>query len=169
MSTADRSFENLSPELRQRVLHARAVHDFFQSEIAPRLLASADERERFSAAPTQYLMSAGAPTLADLSIEHRASMDAVLAGPPPPVTGLQCWVCTKSYESVITTIIVVGILMTEVLFLALVTALAGPAVLAAAVLIFLIDAAGLSVGAVVVGPQIEALAMAICKKTGGCS
>ncbi len=43
------TFDDLSPQLKQSVLNARAVHDFFQSEIAPRLLSSPDERQRFAA------------------------------------------------------------------------------------------------------------------------
>jgi hypothetical protein len=173
MSPADPTFESLSPEFRQRALNAKAVHDFFQSEIAPKLLASAGDRERFAAAPTEYLISAGAPVLADLSTEHRASMDAVLAGPPPVGDAVGCWICTKGYEVLITTIIVIGVVIIEALLIALVaviTAATASALtpLAAAFVAFLIDEVGMTIGAEVLGPMVEQLAILICNNVGGC-
>jgi hypothetical protein len=163
------AFDDLSPESKQRVLGARAVYDFFQSEIAPRLAASADERQRFAAAPAQYLVSAGAPVLADLSADHRTAMDAVLAGPPPVGDTVQCWICTKAYEVLITTIIVIGVILVEAAVIALITAISGASLLVPAIVAFLIDEVGMTIGAEVLGPMVEHLAIEICKKTGGCS
>lgn len=163
------TFEDLSPELQQRTVKAQAVHSFFQSDIAPRLAASADERQKFVAAPTQYLIAAGAPVIADLSAEQRASMDAVLSSGLPGADPVQCWVCTKAYEVLITTIIVIGVIIVEALIIALITAISGASLLVPAVVAFLIDEVGMTIGAEVLGPMVENLAIAICKKTGGCS
>lgn len=162
------TFDDLSPQLKQSVLNARAVHDFFQSEIAPRLLSSPDERQRFAAAPTQYLISAGAPVLADLSAAQLASMDGVLAGPLPVGDAVGCWICTKAYEVLITTVVVIGMVLTDVLILALATAIAGPAGLVVGVVVDLILDAGMAIGGEILGPMVEKLATEVCNKTGGC-
>ena len=167
-SINEMTFDDLSPQLQQSVLNARAVHDFFQSEIASRLLSSPDERQRFAAAPTQYLISAGAPVLADLSAAQRASMDAVLAGPPPVGDAVGCWICTKAYEVLITSVVVIGMVITDILIVALATAIAGPAGLIVGVVIDLIIDAGITIGGELLGPMVEKLATEVCTKNGGC-
>jgi len=163
------TFDDLPPDLQQRVLNARAVYDFFQATIAPRLSASAEERTRFLQAPTRYLIAAGAPALADLSDEHRASMDAVLGGPAPVEVTIECWICTKAYELLIATIVIIGVIIVEALIVALVAAISGASMLAAAIVTVLIDEVGMTIGAEVLGPMLENLATSICQRTGGCA
>ncbi len=162
------TFDDLPPADQQLVLDARTVYEFFQAEIAPKLLASSEEVQRFVESPSQYLIAANCPVISGLSDEKRASMDAALGAAQPATQGIGCWICTKAIEVVITLVVVIGAILVAVVLAALAAAIATAAALLVAAVLALIIEVGIAVGSYVLAPHVEALAILVCRKTNAC-